>query len=305
MRLIVFAAAALCCAQTTLDVEGRVDPAGAASVTLHAVASPFQASTLADAKGRFRFRKIPAGAYTLIGFAPGRVESRRTVEISPAFATKGVVRLELALGPETPGAGAKVSMRELSIPDSARREYMDAQKLLARNDVLGAVRKLKRATSLAPQFSEAWNNLGTIAYQTEQYEDAEVYFRQALEQDRNAFEPMVNLGGVLLTLGKIDESISYNLYAMLARPEDALANSQLGMSYHLAGNPELAIKYLSKAKKLDRAHFSHPQLMLAEIYLKRGDARSAAGELREFIELHPDSKAAARARDLLGGLKQP
>jgi hypothetical protein len=242
MRLAgIIVLAAACLAQATLDVEGRVSPGEPASVTLHAVASPFQTSTLADSKGRFRFRKIPAGAYTLIAFTPQRAESRRTVEISPAFASKGTVTLELTLGPERPGANAKVSMRELSIPDQARREYQAAQKLLARNDVAGAIEKLKRATSLAPQFTEAWNNLGTIAYQTRRFEDAEEYFRQALDRDPQAFEPMVNLGGVLITLGKIDESISFNLYAMLARPEDALANSQLGMSYHLAGNSDLAL----------------------------------------------------------------
>jgi hypothetical protein len=59
---------------------------------------------------------------------------------------------------------ATVSARELSIPARARQEYEEAQKRLSRPDVDGAVGHLQRAVEIAPQFSAAWNRLGTIAY---------------------------------------------------------------------------------------------------------------------------------------------
>jgi len=71
----------------------------------------------------------------------------------------------------------------------------------------------------------------TIAYQTRKFDRAEECFRQALDLNPAAFEPLVNLGGVLVTMHKLDEAADYNLRAVLARPNDALANSQLGQTY--------------------------------------------------------------------------
>ena len=149
---------------------------------------------------------------------------------------------------------------------------------------------------IAPQFATAWNNLGTIAYQTQKFARAEECFREALAQDPTAYEPLVNLGGVLVTRHKLDEAWDYNLHAVLTRPGDALANSQLGMTYFELGNAELAEKYLRKALELDPGHFSHPQLFLAEIHLRRGDTHSAAADLESFLRHHPDWPQAAVMR---------
>jgi tetratricopeptide (TPR) repeat protein len=156
---------------------------------------------------------------------------------------------------------------------------------------------LERAVAIAPQFANAWNNLGTIAYQTQKYSRAEECFREALEQDPDSYEPLVNLGGVLINLHKLDEAWSYNVNAVLARPNDALANAQLGMTYFESGAPELAEKYFRKALEIDPAHFSHPQLFLAEIHLRRRDTRAAAADLESFLKYHPDWPHAATMRE--------
>lgn len=285
-------------------VEGTVEPPCRAAVTLYAVQSPFSVSVMSDDRGRFRFREVEAGAYTLIGFCPGRAEARKTIEVGPGTVTGGIVRVALALGGEEPGQNAKVSARSLGISEKAKSAYRDAQRKLAKNDINGARRDLLRAVERSPQFAEAWNNLGTMSYQTREYEQAAQYFRSALKAEPGLYEAMVNLGGVLLTLGQFDEALDYNLYSMLERPGDALANSQLGMNYWALGNAGLAIKYLKEAKRLDAAHFSHPQLLLGEIYLKQGKAMEARAELEEFLRLHPDAPQAARIREILDKLSR-
>src|SRR5262249_4930637 len=187
----------------------------------------------------------------------------------------------------------------LSIPNEARREYEAADKKLARRDVAAAVAHLERAVVLAPDFATAWNHLGTIAYQTGQYVMAESHFRKALEADPGAFEPLVNLGGVLINLGKLDEALGRNLGAVHQRPNDALANSQLGMVYFGLGNLDLAEKYLTCAKKIDPTHFSHPQRLLAQIHMKRGERKQAAEELEDLLARHPDVADAARISEAI------
>jgi tetratricopeptide (TPR) repeat protein len=108
---------------------------------------------------------------------------QRTVEVGPSLAdSKGRVSLTIDLRDVDVNSSiesrASISVRELFVPKKARREYEDAEKALGRRDVPAAVTHLKRALKVAPQFSAAWNHLGTIAYQTGQYVEAEADFRK-------------------------------------------------------------------------------------------------------------------------------
>jgi tetratricopeptide (TPR) repeat protein len=290
-------------AQRLYTLNGRIVPESKAAVSVFGALTPFHVETLSDSRGRFRLRSLFPGEYTVAVFIPSQGEVRRTVEVGPGTAdARGQIVIAVSIesiSREALHQHATVSAHELSVPEAARREYAEAQKKLARREVASAVLHLEKAVEIAPQFSHAWNNLGTIAYQTREYARAEEHFRKALEQDAGSFEPLVNLGGVLLTEGKRDEALKYNLYAVLSRPRDALANAQLGLTYFAVGSLDLAEKYLELAKRIDPAHFSFPQLTLAQIHLRRNQPRAAAGEFQDFLQRHPDAPEADRVRELL------
>jgi len=289
------------------EIRGQLLPGARAEVALHGSITPFHTSTVSDSEGRFRFKNIAAGMYTVIVFVPGRGENRVTIDVGPSVAdakNRVMVAIKLDEAKMTPDRSSVVTVKQLSVPDKARREYNMAERRLAERDASGATAALLRAVAIAPQFTSAWNFLGTIAYQTRQYPDAEKYFRKALETDATAFEPIVNLGGVLLTVNRPDEAYDYNLRAVLQKPHDALANAQMGLNYFMLGKTDLAEKYLLEARKLDPGHFSHPQLTLAEIYLRRGDARRAADQLEDFVRHHPDWPGAERIREEITRLRK-
>lgn len=273
--------------------------------------SPFQAQALSDESGRFQFKKLRAGAYTVSVFLPLHGEARKTIEVGPGTSdSRGRVRLDLRLTEadfeysDSVRRQHAVRAGELTISDAARREYDQAAKDLTRHDSESAAQHLRRAVELAPQFGNAWNELGTIYYQTQKFDRAEECFREALAIDPQAFEPLVNLGGVLITVHNLDEAWRYNGLAVLMRPDDALANSQMGLTYFEMGSYDLAIQKLEKARQLDPAHFSHPQLVLAEIHLRRGEKAAAAEALADFLAHHPDWPQAAKMRQEITELKR-
>jgi Tfp pilus assembly protein PilF len=293
-------------AAQSFEIRGTVVPAKQASVTLHGNTAPFTTSTLSDAAGNFRFTGILPGSYTIIVFVPNRGEVRKTIDVGPGFAnSKGRIEIGVHLSDSkiVPDSSSVVSVRQLSIPKSAKQEYLSASKKLEKRDVEGAVAHLNKAVAIAPQFAEAWNYLGTIHYQTKRFSEAEKYFRRALEAEPEAYEPLVNLGGVLVTMEQLDEAYKYNLYAVLRRPKDALANSQLGMTYFGLGKYDLAERYLLEARRLDPGHFSHPQLLLAEIYIRRGQNAAAADQLEDFLRRHPDWPRANAVRQSISKLR--
>jgi tetratricopeptide (TPR) repeat protein len=277
------------------DLAGHVFPEERAAVTLFGDTFPFTASTLSGQDGRFRFQKLRPGAYTVSVFMPDRGEARQTIEVGPGVAdARGRVSLDIRFQESDFALSAAlrrrhlVSTAQLAIPAKAQRDYEEAHKDLARHDSEAATRRLEEAVALAPQFADAWNEIGTIAYQTQKYDRAEECFREALNRDPQAFEPLVNLGGVLVTLHRADEAWKYNAMAVAVRPNDALAHSQLGMNYFQLGDLDLSLKHLERARAIDPAHFSHPQLVLAEIHLRRGEKSAAADVLEEFLRYHPD-----------------
>lgn len=307
--VVQFAMVALPC--QAYDLNGTIYPASSLTVFLHGATTPFENSTVSDSDGHFHFGKVPSGTYTLAVVTAARGEAVETIEISPRLVdSKG--RLDIALKLDSSkleseggrGTLATISATYLSIPDRATKEYEAAQRCLTHSDSTCASTHLERAVTIAPRFTVAWNQLGTIAYQMHRFSEAEGDFRNALETDPDAFEPLVNLGGALLNLDRPREALRYNQNAVARRPNDALANSQLGLTYFELNDLDKAEQFLKTAIQLDPAHFSHPQLTLAEIYVRRGDRAAAVEQLQDYLKRHPDSPQAPGVRAMVTELRQ-
>jgi Tfp pilus assembly protein PilF len=302
-------AAAAFASEPLFDLRGRVRPAGHVYVSLFGADKPFDTWTF-TIDGRFGFHKLLPGTYTLAVLSRGRAEVRRTVEVGPGTGgSKRRVEVDIELSPADINFAEAtrehtVSARVLAIPDRALHDFEEARKALSRRDADAAVRHLERAVETAPQFAAAWNELGTVAYQTGKFARAEECFKRALTEDPHAYEPLVNLGGVEVTLRKTERALDYNIQAVLERPKDALAQAQLGMAYMQAGNDDLSLKHLEIARGLDPAHFTHPQLLIAEIHVRRDDRAAAAADLEDFLKLHPDWPNTAAVRQIIDRLRQ-
>lgn len=261
-------------------LTARLRPAERAVVTIFAVSSPFTASTLSDDNGHFQFKKLRPGPYTVSIYIPDRGEARKTIEIGPGSAdSHGHIDLDIGFQDADFSLGDalrrrhSVSTAQLAISAKAQRDYEQAHRDLEHHDAASATRRLEEAVALAPQFVAAWNEIGTMAYQAKNYARAEECFRAALEHDPEAYEPLVNLGGVLVTVNRPEEAWEYNARAVAVRPNDALAHSQMGLNEYELGDMDRAARELEHARAIDPSHFSHPQLLLAEIYRRRGKTK--------------------------------
>ena len=290
----------------TLELAGRVDPPLQRGLaTISAVQSPFYAE--APVRGsRFVFRSLEPGGYTLSVMDPRWGVTRQTVQVTPSFADdRGRVRVDVSLERSSATRSLKVrqqgtvSVAALKVSPKARATLRKAHTRFGNGDQAGAIALLHEAVQLSPSFTEAWNELGTVAYKARRYVEAADYFRTALEHEPLAYAPMVNLGGTLLSQGHYDEALNFNLMAHSMRPADALANSQLGMNFFYKGQLPKAREFLLRAKEADLSHFSYPQLFLAEIYAKQGRLEDARKEIEEILRLHPDSPVAAIAKNAL------
>jgi Tfp pilus assembly protein PilF len=308
---VTLAATAYGAAADRLELRGKVRYGAARyrtlRVALFGVESPYTASTLTDPAGEFRFRGLVPGSYTVSVIRRGLGEVRRSVVVTPALADKkGVVRTEIVFSPAeaaTGSSGGTVSKNQLTVPQKARNKYAEAERRLNKRDIPGAKSQFEEAARIAPQFTSAWNMLGVLAYQGRDLHGAEGHFRHALGIESDAFEPTVNLGGVLLAQNRLEEALQWNEKAVDLRPRDPLANAQLGMTLYYAGKFAEAEPYLETAKRADPAHFTKPQLFLAGIYERRGERNAAARELADLLQRYPDIPQAEQLRLRLSRLE--
>ncbi|MEW5974486.1 MAG: tetratricopeptide repeat protein [Acidobacteriota bacterium] len=258
--------------------------------------------------GKFKFRDVPAGNYELRVEIPRRGEQVSTVVLSRSFAdrknrVRQLVRIEEGIDPDSARKFELVSVKSLSIPPAAIKEYLDGRKSLSRPDYPKALRHFEAAVKIAPNFAAAINHIGVIHYQSREYDKALLSFETALEKEPAFHEALVNLGGVLLSLGQLDRALEINLRAVAVRPEDPLSNAQLGLSYLAADDLAKAELHLSKTRQIDPAHFTHPQLALAEIRLRQNRMLSAIEDLKEFLKYHPDHEQAPKVREQIQRLE--
>ncbi len=274
-------------------------------VFLRGVTSPFTTNTLVGPSGNFGFKKLSPAPYRLIIAVPKWGEMEKSIEIGPSFANnKNQIEMEFSFSPDYQTETTDVvSLKQLTVPGKAKKEYREALKKLEKNEVDKAITLLKKAIKLAPNYSDAWNRLGTIYFVSGEYAEAEHHFRKAMEIDPNAFAPVVNLGAALYALGKIEESLLFNKKAVSMDPRDPLANSQLGLSYLALKMYSKAEDHLLKCKSLDPGHFSHPQVTLAELYRQLKDTQGMIRELKEFIFYHPDDAKVPALRKILAEIE--
>ena len=311
IALTALLTSALAMSAANLELDGQITGAAHARtlrVNLFSVETPSVESAEVNRAGEFRFHSLAPGNYTVAVVRDGLGEVRRTVVVSSALAGKsGVIRTVIpydAAGAASNPDGGVVSVHQISVPGNAAAKYADAQKRLAGHDPEGAVRSLEEAVAIAPEYSAAWNTLGVIAFQTGDDARAEALFRKSLASDPEAFEPLVNLGGVLLKGKAAGDALPFNQRAVRDRPDDALANAQLGMNYFKLQQFDQAEPYLLVTKRVDPAHFSQPQLFLAEIYARRGNRNAAIQELEDLLKLRPDGPLSDRIRSTLAQLRR-
>jgi tetratricopeptide (TPR) repeat protein len=302
---------AVAATEQKLELRGQVAPPFRwVPVLIRSTTGSYHKQTLTGTDGKFKFKKLEPGHYTIYVLHRRLGETRHSVEVTPSFADeKGRVQVTVPFRRSQAAMNRQlrqrhmVSFDELAVKDDARDELQKAGKKLQKNDVKSAIAHLEKAVAISPQFIAAWNQLGVIAYQSREYQRAETCFLKALEVDPESFPPTINLGAVLLAQNRLDEALKYNQAATNQRPDDPLANAQLGINHYRLDNDEQAIRYLTATKRIDPAHVSYPQLPLAIIYTERKEWEKARLELENLRKLHPDSDTADMVDDALRRLK--
>ena len=251
-------------------------------------------------RGEFAFPDLRAGAYilqiTAAGFVP--LEMNVNVDFSTAAGISIFLRPVSKVLAEN-SREAAISTHELLMPAAARKlAESGKKKLYAGNNPDGALRDLQAAVAKAPDYYEAYYQIGMAFLAQKNPAQAEENLKKSVELSKQSYPEGV-LALAILLLGRHD---AVGGEPLLRRSLELNPNSWVG--FYELGKLELYRMHLDAA--LDAAHRAEtlaPQQpkvyhLLSLIHLRQKNYPAAVVDLDEYIRLDPDSSEGQTAKQI-------
>jgi TonB family protein len=166
--------------------------------------------------------------------------------------------------------------------------YKQGQDEAKQHNYANAVESFTSALKLAPQYPEAWRELGRAQMYLRNYSDAETAFRKYLALAPDDHLAYSHTAWVLYTEKKYTEEVDILEKRIAASPNDGDANARLGTAYLALHQPEKALPVLQKAVSI-LPQYEYPQFNLARAYLQLHQEDIAAAEFQRAIKLSDTS----------------
>ena len=248
------------------------------------------ASTYADLSGRFSFRSVNRGSYTiqldLEGFEPVNYE----IDVGTGVGYETNVTIMLVRKPVIIVRDEKhvIDASEMieRFPKKAVEAYKKGldQKKKSTNDQ--AIKQFEQAIRIAPEFYQAHNELGLAYKQAGRFEDAERAFLKAHEVNDSSADPLVNLTSLYIDENKNDRAVETGEEAVKKNSRSASAFFNLGMALYKLAMLDRAENALKKALEL-APKMASVRLMLANVYLKARNRDKLMEQLDSYLAENP------------------
>jgi Tfp pilus assembly protein PilF len=121
----------------------------------------------------------------------------------------------------------------------------------AGGDVEQAMALLHQAVRLDPTLKRAYNNLGNLYYQRQQYDEAVTMYHQALTLDPDYTQARNNLGSAYIQLSQYEQAIAELHKVLQGGGEASLAYYNLACIYARRGDSTQAVHYLQRAMETE------------------------------------------------------
>jgi hypothetical protein len=250
--------------------------------------------------GEFSFQGLPPGRFILQVRASGFDPLDRPVDLS--FAPERGLSIFMKPTKTPNGQGATVpsiSVHELSMPAAARELLASGRrKFYLEKNPQGGLRDFQSAVAKAPDYYEAYHQIGLAYLSLHDLADAEKSLRKSVELSHSEFpDADIALGSLLA-----DHGDPANGEPLLRRGLELFSRSWIG-HYELAtieyarGDLPTARQFAGQAKSL-APNQPLPHRLLAIIDLREKNYPALLEELDAFIALEPDTPAGIRAKEL-------
>jgi tetratricopeptide (TPR) repeat protein len=170
----------------------------------------------------------------------------------------------------------------------AAESVLRARRLLDQGLDDQALSEFERAIENNPLLVGAFMSAGDIYMKQGDYDMAALRFGEAARLAPQSYDANFKWAQALQALGQFVEAVRAYLIALAIRPNDPIANMNVGVAYLQLNQPENALPYAEKAVKLD-ARSAQAHTNLGAVYSALGRHDDAVAEYLQANELLPPS----------------
>lgn len=296
----------------TLDVNIRVSypndhPADKGiEVTLVAAQGGIVQQSFTDDMGAVTFHGVPPGQYR-IRLAGIDVETTEAGNFElTKFESSHYEYVHVtpkADKSQAAGAAGMVSAAELNIPEKAKKEFDRGLESMQKSDDKKALEHFEKATSIYPQYSQAYNNIGVIEVKAGQTAEARQAFETAVSLNPKSASSYLNLARMSMTEQKYPEADQFISKALTAEPNRVDAVALAAQTKLMLGDSDAAYAYARKVHSMgDHKNYAVVHLICARVLQQRNEPAQALTEYKQFLEESPNSPSAPQVRDAIAHL---
>jgi tetratricopeptide (TPR) repeat protein len=256
-----------------------------------------------DSRGQHTFYGLADGSYSVRVYLPGFQVQQHDVQLGGDASAFVVAHLRPGDNEEVRRLSAPddptVSVRWLAAPEKAREEIGKARERRLRQDFKGAIKHAERALKVAPDFVLAHNELGLCFQGQKKLDKARKAFETAIELDPDFLLPYLNLAEAWAQKKEYNRAGQLLMQASQAHPDRgepyfAMAKIQLD-----TGHAERAEQACLLALARDHSRIPGVHLLLANIYMRRGDEEQYIAALEAYLAQAPDGEQSDAVRTRL------
>ena len=253
-----------------------------------------------------QFFDVPAGNYHVkVTGADVASADNADFALSPGMTQDLELRARHTGGFENQGlaAAAFVSVSDLSVPSTARKEFAKANHLISKQDWVKAKERLGKAIALYPHYAAAYNNLGAVCFYMGDIGQAREALQKAVSLDDHMALAYVNLGRVSFSIKDFPEVETFIGKALSLAAPDAeqlklLAYAQLA-DHHF----DQAIETSRQAHRSQLSHHAFLHVLAAKANELKSKSDDSIAELQQYLREEPTGPRAEKVRNVLAAFE--
>jgi len=160
--------------------------------------------------------------------------------------------------------------------------------LMHLDDIPKAISYFERAIKAAPDYSEAYNNLGYSYEKSGSYETAITYYRKAISNPlyTTAEKAYFNLGNAYFRLGRYESALAAFKDVLNREPNLSAPYMRMALCYNALGKYGDASTAMAQAIKLDPAYNGSREKAIEDLTLKKLKAAGPEeNDIRDYLEI--------------------
>ncbi|HXU37073.1 MAG TPA: tetratricopeptide repeat protein [Blastocatellia bacterium] len=247
--------------------------------------------TFTDLSGRFSFTALRNGTYALTAEGDGETFETTTVSADvAAFGTAAQVftqniQLRLKAGKAIPPAST-VEAYDPNIPARSREEYERGVKDAGNNKPENAVKHLREALTIYPQFYSAHVAIAEQYSKLNRDEEAAAAYQRAIELKPEHAQAYVGLGMMLVKQKRYLDAIAPLRRSLEIEKQSSTPYLFLGLAEMMTGDYGASESNLLRAYEIGKPGLAH--IYLANLYELKHEPSKAIDHLKAFLKENPN-----------------